>query len=90
MRTRNCETAYLQDKATGGKAWFPSCSFTFILNFIAGPSRTPVLKVTNFRSSFGQLPKIPILELVANKIGDTFLDYRVFQLIWFKFCDLFA
>jgi len=42
-----------------------------LLSFlITGPPRTPVLKVTNFRSSFGKLPKIPVLELVANKIGD--------------------
>jgi len=38
------------------------------------------LKITNFRSSFGKIPKIPVLELVANKIGlgDTFLDYKLF------------
>jgi len=51
---------------------------TFVVTFIAGPLRIPVLKVTNFRSAFGKIPKIPVLELVANKIGDTFLDYRLF------------
>jgi len=36
-----------------------------------GPPRIPVLKVTNFRSYFRKIPKIPVLELglVANKIG---------------------
>ena len=49
--------------------------FTFVVTFIAGSLRIPILKVTNFRSAFGKIPKIPVLELVANKIGDTFLDY---------------
>ena len=50
--------------------------FTFVVTFIARPPRIPFLKVTNFRSAFGKIPKIPVLELLANKIGDTFLDYR--------------
>jgi len=25
-----------------------------------------------------KIPKIPVLELAANKIGETFLDYRLF------------
>ena|SRR6218665_627848 len=34
-------------------------------HFYNSPSRIPVLKVTNFRSSFGKIPKIPVLELVG-------------------------
>ena len=45
---------------------------------LTGPLRIPVLKVTNFRCSFGKIPKIPVLELVVNKIGDTFLHCRLF------------
>ena len=41
---------------------------------IAGPPRIIALKVAIFRSSFGTIRKIPALELVAKKIGDTFLD----------------
>ena len=44
--------------------------FTFLVTFIAGTPRIPVLKVTYFLSAFGKVPKIPVLELVAtcNKI----------------------
>ena len=28
---------------------------------------------------FVEIPKIPVLKLVANKIGDTFLDYKIFR-----------
>jgi len=31
------------------------------------------LKVTNFRSTFAKIPKIPVLEFVANKIGALYL-----------------
>jgi len=48
--------------------------FTFVVTFIAGTPRILVLKVTYFRSAIGKIPKIPILELVDNKIGDTSLD----------------
>jgi len=56
--------------------WIPS--FTFVVTFITGPPRIPVLKMTNFRCSFEKIPKIPVLELGANKISDIFLDYRVY------------
>ena len=52
--------------------------FTFVVTLIAGTPRILVLKVTYFRSAFGKTPQIPVLELVANKIGDIFLDYRLF------------
>jgi len=71
-------------KAAWGKpSWFTSCRFTFDVTFIIGPTRIPVLKVTNFRCSFGKIPKIPVLELVANKTGDTFVDHRLFY-SWFS------
>ena len=41
--------------------------------------------MTNFRSSFEKITKIPVLELVVNKIGDTFLDYRFFTADFFDF-----
>jgi len=56
------------------------CNFTLGVTFINGPPIIHILKVTNFRSSFGKIPKILVSELVANKIGDTFLVNRVLQL----------
>jgi len=53
-------------------------SITFVVTFISGPPRIPVLKATNSRSSLGKNPENSRLELVANKIDDTLLDYRLF------------
>jgi len=47
----------------GIQVGFPCAAIiTFVVTFIAGHSRIPVLKLTNFRSSFGKIPKIPVLE----------------------------
>ena len=42
---------------------------TCVVTSITGPSRIPVLKVTNFCSSFGKIPKIPVLELIVLKFS---------------------
>src|SRR6218665_544904 len=41
-----------------------------------GPSGFPVLKVTNSRSSFGKIPKIPVVKLMTYLHANTFIIAR--------------
>src|SRR6218665_979482 len=74
----------------------PSCSFTFVVTFITGPPRILVLKVTNFHCSFGKYPENSRFRISSlhNKIGDTFLDCKLFtadfSLNFVPFCLKFS
>jgi len=79
FRVRLCVDIKTYKNVKNLKTFFKNLRFSPALPLSQGLApRIPVLKVTNYRSGFGKIPKIPVLELVANKIYDTFLDYRLF------------
>src|SRR6218665_3518883 len=47
-----------------------------LLGPIAGPPGFPVWKVTNSRSSFGKIPKIPVVKLMTYLHANTFIIAR--------------
>src|SRR6218665_2504844 len=56
---------------------------------VSGPPGFPVLKVTNSRSSFGKIPKIPVVKLMTYLHANTFIIARKWPISLHIRCMLF-